>query len=188
MGDLGRPQAARVTDALLGAAIKALANQGYEHATIAAIAAEAKTSKQAVYRRWRDKPALMAAAVKEALGKANQSPPQRGSVALDLRICLQNTTRTLQETPLGEALRALVAVRHLPELGSVLNEAEDDRRLIMRQIFIATPFEAGMEIRIDLLLGMIYFRRLLRGTPVSNDDIDTAIYLVLGLNPPRSVP
>ncbi len=184
-GAAGRPQESRVTSALLEAALAELADNGFEKTTIAAVAAQARTSKQAVYRRYGGKAGLIAAAVENALASANPAPPQRGSVAEDLRQCLSNTVRALQETPLGGAIRALVPYRQDPALAAVLNEAEAGRRLILRQIFIATPFEADMETRIDLLLGLIYFRLLIRGTLITNEDIETAIYLVLGLVAPR---
>ncbi|WP_198338393.1 TetR-like C-terminal domain-containing protein [Labrenzia sp. VG12] len=185
MAEVGRPQAARVTAALLEATLLELADNGFEKATIAAIAARARTSKQAVYRRFETKEALVAAAIEAALAAANPGPPQRGSVAEDLRLCLGNTAAALQETPLGAALRALVPHRQIPGLAEVLDAAEEGRRLILRQIFLATPFEADMETRIDLLLGLIYFRLLIRGLKVTEADIETAIYLVLGLVAPR---
>ncbi|MEC9468369.1 MAG: hypothetical protein VYA18_01520, partial [Pseudomonadota bacterium] len=75
--------------------------------------------------------------------------------------------------------------RSRPDLAGVLDEAEAARRLVLRQIFIATPFEADMEARIDLLLGLIYFRLLIRNIRIETRDIETAIYLVLGLVAPR---
>jgi len=184
--EAGRPREARVTRALLESALQELALNGYEAATIAHLAARAKTSKQAVYRRWADKPALIADAVRHALAEASPAPPQRGSVAHDLRVFLGNTVSALQDTPLGDAIRALVPLRKHPELDAVLSEAEDARRLVLRQIFIATPFEAHMETRIDLLLGLIWFRLHMRGRKITGDDIETAIQLVLGLTPPRA--
>lgn len=184
----GRPQQARVTKALLAATLDELASNGYEKTTIAAIAARAKTSKQAVYRRYKDKAALIAAAIESALAEVNPSAPQRASVAEDLRQNLSNTVSALQETPLGGAIKALVPHRDEPGLQAVLDEAEASRRLLLRQIFIATPFEADMETRIDLLLGLIYFRLLIRTVPVGPDDIEKAIYMVLGLVPPKDPP
>jgi len=185
MAEAGRPRQERVSKALLEATLRELAENGYEKTTIAAVAARASTSKQAVYRRHADKEALIAAAVEDALASANPGPPQRGSVAEDLRLCLANTVNALQQTPLGGAIRALVPYRERPGLAKVLDDAEEGRRLVMRQIFLATPFEENMETRIDLLLGLIYFRLLIRGLPVTDADIETAIYLVLGLVAPR---
>lgn len=184
-GAAGRPRESRVSSALLRATLEELAENGYEKTTIAAVAARARTSKQAVYRRYNGKEALIAAAVEGALAGGNPGPPQRGSVAEDLRRCLSTTAQVFQEMPLGGAIRALVPYRHLPELARVLEEAEASRRLVLRQIFIATPFEADMETRIDLLLGLIYFRLLIRNVEIGAGDIERAIYLVLGLVAPR---
>ncbi|WP_133192656.1 TetR/AcrR family transcriptional regulator [Labrenzia sp. 011] len=174
-----------MTQALLEAALCELAEHGYEKTTIAAVAARARTSKQAVYRRFRDKEAMIAGAVEQGLLRTNPAPPQRGSVAEDLRAYLAGTVGALQDTPLGNAIRALVPHRGKAEVGSVLAAAEESRRLLMRQIFVATPFEADMETRIDLLLGLVYFRLLIRGVRIEGGDIETAIYLVLGLVAPR---
>ena len=81
----GRPQEGRVTVALLEATLAELSEAGYERTTIATIAARAKTSKQAVYRRYPDKVHLVASAVETALARVEPAPPQRGSVADDLR-------------------------------------------------------------------------------------------------------
>ncbi|POF28650.1 AcrR family transcriptional regulator [Roseibium marinum] len=175
----------RVTSALLDAALRELAQNGYEQTTLAAIAARAGTSKQAVYRRYEGKAGLIAAAVGQGLQVAGPAAPLRGSVAGDLRQCLSDMVAALQETPLGGAVRALVPYRHVPEFAPVLEEAETARRLVLRQIFIATPFEADMETRIDLLLGLVHFRLLFGTAKITQNDIDTAIYLVLGLVAPR---
>ncbi|SHM03437.1 TetR/AcrR family transcriptional regulator [Roseibium suaedae] len=182
----GRPKESRVTAALLEAALEELSGKGYEAMTIASLAARVHTSKQAIYRRWKDKSALAAAAIRHGLDQTRFAPPQRGSVARDLETALTDMVTSLQDTALGGAIRALIPLRANPALGSVLNEAEDDRRLLLRQIFIATPFEAEMETRIDLLLGLIYFNLHIRNRKVTREMIGSAIHLVLGLTAPRA--
>jgi AcrR family transcriptional regulator len=174
-----------VTRALLEASIQELAANGYEKTTISAIARRARTSKQAVYRRFEDKEALIAAAVGAAFEAAAPGPPQRGNVAADLRRCLGELAAAFGETPLGGAVRALVPHRSRPRFAAILSEAEAGQRLVMRQIFLATPFETDMEARIDLLLGLVYFRLLLADDKVDARDLETAIYLVLGLVAPQ---
>jgi len=182
---VGRPKESRVTLALFEAALAELSENGFERTTIAAIAGRARTSKQAVYRRFKDKTAMIAAAVEHGFATVRPTASRRGSVAEDLRLCLLDTVSVLQETPLGGAVRALVPYRHVPVLARILEEAEADRRLILRQIFIATPFEADMEARIDLLLGFVHFRLMSRDARIEPGAVETAIYLVLGLVAPR---
>ena len=181
----GRPQDDRVTEALYDATLEELSRNGFEGTTLAAIAAGAKSSKQAVYRRFGDKTELVAAAVESRLAGIRILPPQRGNVAADLRQCLTAIVSALQTSPLGGALRALVSARHIPALAAVLTDAETSQRLVLRQILIATPFEVDMETRIDLLLGLVYFRLLIRSRELAETDIEAAIYLVLGLVAPR---
>ncbi|MEP0234397.1 helix-turn-helix domain-containing protein [Roseibium sp.] len=182
----GRPQAERVTAALLDAALLTLAEEGFEAATVARLAARARTSKQAVYRRWPDKTSLVAASLRAALNRVSPPAPRRGNVAQDLRLYLSNLVEALQDTPLGRAIKSVSALKNQPQLAAVLQEAEDARRLALRQIFIATSFEADMETRIDLLLGLVYFKLHVRDQPVSPDDIEAAVHLVLGLTAPKS--
>ena len=181
----GRPQDKRVTNALFEVTVHALARYGYDKTTVALVAARAGTSKQAVYRRYKDKSDLIAAAVQNQLARINVPPPQRASVAEDLRRCLFAIADVLHTTPLGGAMRALLPHRENTAIKAVLEDAETSNRLLLRQIFIATPFEAKMETRIDLLLGFISFRLFLQKSRIADDDIETAIYLVLGLVAPR---
>lgn len=181
----GRPPERRVTVALYEAALAELSDKGFEKATIAAIASRARTSKQAIYRRFPDKVTLIAAAVDHGFQMQNLEPPLRLSVAEDLRQTLIATVEALQNTSLCGAIRALVSCRAYPPIAELLDTIENDRRLLLRQIFIATSFETDMEIRIDLLMGLIYFRLLIRNTSIGPDDIERAIYLVLGLVAPR---
>ncbi len=181
----GRPREDRVTKALLQSTLAELAEKGVGRTTVAGVAEMAGTSKQAIYRRYRDKPDLIAAAVAQGFEALEPVAPQRSSVAEDLRQFLSRLVGLLQETPLGAALRALASHRTDAAFAPVFQEVESVQRLALRQILIATPFEADMEMRIDLLLGLVYFRLLLQGGRITQEDIERAIYLVLGLVAPR---
>lgn len=181
----GRPRDGRVSDALLRVTLLELAAAGYLGTTVAGVARRAATSKQAIYRRYRDKNALVAAALAHGFEAVRTEPPLRGSVAEDLRRYLSGLATALAETPLGAAVRALASYRQKPEFAVVFDEAETGQRLALRQILIATPFEADMETRIDLLLGQLYFSLVFHGDILNADDIETSIHLVLGLVAPR---
>ncbi|WP_299473732.1 TetR/AcrR family transcriptional regulator [uncultured Roseibium sp.] len=174
-----------MSDALLNATLVELAEGGYAGTTIAGIARRAGTSKQAIYRRFPDKTALAAAALANGFLAFRPDPPLRGSVAEDLRRYLIGLAKTLTETPLGGAIRSLSSYRHIPEIAAVFEEAENGQRLALRQVLIATPFEADMETRIDLLLGLVSFGMLVRGYVPTAYEFERAIHLVLGLVAPR---
>lgn len=181
----GRPRERRLSDALLSATLVELASAGLEGTTIARIARRTGTSKQAIYRRYHDKTALVAAALASGFEAVRPEPPQRGSVAEDLRRYLSSLATAFRVTPLGGAIRSLASYRHVPEIAAVFEEAETAQRLALRQILIATPFETDMETRIDLLLGPLYFNLLFHELIVDADEIEKAIHLVLGLVAPR---
>ncbi|MEM9635876.1 MAG: TetR/AcrR family transcriptional regulator [Pseudomonadota bacterium] len=181
----GRPRDGRVTEALFAATLAELSSYGFEKTTLSAVATRARTSKQAVYRRFKDKTDLIVAAVENAIAALQPFAPQRGNVASDLRRCLTDIVGTFQNTELGGALRSLTACPEVSPFRRVLEGIEENQRLVLRQIFIATPFESDMETRIDLLLGLVYFRLLFRKEAITEMEIEAAIYLVLGLVAPR---
>ena len=60
---IGRPRDTSRDVAIEKAAIELLREVGYEQVTIESVAARAQVSKATIYRRWKNKPALMADAV-----------------------------------------------------------------------------------------------------------------------------
>lgn len=181
----GRPIENSLSHRLLQVTFAEVAARGIEATTIAGIAKATGTSKQAIYRRYRTKDQLVAAAIRDRIALIIPEAPLRSSVADDLRRYLGHLAIVLQSAPFGSVFRALLPHRQKPELAAVLDNAEADQRLALRQILIATPFESDMEIRIDLLLGFIYFRLVFADAEVSQKDIDRAIFLALGLVAPR---
>lgn len=130
----------------------------------------------------------MAAALKHAFAEIRLAPPERSSVAEDLRRNLQALVSGYRQDRRGLLIRALFPFKAQEELSQVFADLEESQRFALRQIFIATPFEHEMETRIDLLLGLIHYRLLLREADIGDADIEAAIYLVLGLVPPKEPP
>ncbi|MEZ5098255.1 MAG: TetR/AcrR family transcriptional regulator [Thermoleophilia bacterium] len=69
----GRPRDASIDERVLDAARRHLAEHGYEGLSLAAVAADAGTTRPAVYRRWPGKPELATAAI-AALSRAEDRP------------------------------------------------------------------------------------------------------------------
>ena len=59
----GRPRDASIDDAVLDATLRRLARDGFAGLSIASVAADAGTSRPAIYRRWPDKESLVIDAV-----------------------------------------------------------------------------------------------------------------------------
>lgn len=79
-----RRRGAELEEALLAAAWAELREHGYNGFTIEAVARRAGTSKPVVYRRWPDKAALVAAAVRHEGLTQEISTPDTGSLRGDL--------------------------------------------------------------------------------------------------------
>jgi len=70
----GRPRSAGIDAAVLATAQRHLAQHGYDAMSLVAVAEEAGTTRQAVYRRWQTKADLATAAI-AALSQAGQRQP-----------------------------------------------------------------------------------------------------------------
>jgi AcrR family transcriptional regulator len=154
-----------------------LAERGYHATTLDEIAARAGSSKPTIYRRWTGKPHVVAEAVRHALARANPAIPHTADPRADVRTVLQNVIDALTRTPFGSAVRTLLdAAEAEPELASCLAEVERDRRAVLRAVLTrAMPPTADLELEIDLLLGAIYFRFLVRRTPIPRRLADTLV-------------
>jgi AcrR family transcriptional regulator len=79
-----RRRGAELESAILDAAWEQLIAEGYEHFTVDAVAARAKTSKPVLYRRWKAREDLLRAAVRHR-GAADARPaPDTGTLRGDL--------------------------------------------------------------------------------------------------------
>ena len=80
----GRPRDPEVTDAILGAALRLLAEEGFPRMTMESVAKAAGVGKPAVYRRFRDKADLVAAAFASVLHVVD--PPDLGDTRAELDV------------------------------------------------------------------------------------------------------
>lgn len=71
----GRPRDTAIDDAVLDATLRQLARDGFSALSLASVAAEAGTSRPAIYRRWPDKESLVVDAIARL---AQVAPPEVG--------------------------------------------------------------------------------------------------------------
>lgn len=71
----GRPRDASIDDAVLDATLHRLARDGFAALSLASVAADAGTSRPAIYRRWPDKESLVVDAIARL---AQVAPPDTG--------------------------------------------------------------------------------------------------------------
>jgi AcrR family transcriptional regulator len=169
----GRARDPEIDARILAVANRQLAGVGYEALSLTAVAREAGTTRQALYRRWPTKAALAAAALEMTAdaGPAASSPDPladlvaeltdfRRGVSMPGRLSLVGTM--LQDST-APALRAryqaqVIAPRRARLLG-ILRRA--------RQLGLIDP-EADLEVAITLCTGSWYARALAGLEPPEN--------------------
>lgn len=181
----GRKDDPDLTDRLMSAMLAEVAATGFEGARLEAIVAAAGTSKQAIYRRWTGKTAFADEALTWALERIDIPPPDRRSAAQDLFRLIQ----AYQEAFKGDLASAFLSLRGMSAFGAAVRAHEERIRFHVRQCLIATPFEQDLEVRASLISALI--QQQLDGQYAGSGglgeaDLETAIYLILGLVAPRA--
>jgi AcrR family transcriptional regulator len=166
----GRPPSAAADRAILETARRQLIERGYAGMSIAGIAEEARVGRPTVYRRYRDKADVVAAAI-EVL-PAPGAPPDTGSARSDMLELLEGAARSIDLSLVGTLL---VEERRHPEL----MERFRHRTLRPYTALVAGALERGErrgEVREDLaptlaaevVLGAFLQHHLLHGRPTSD--------------------
>lgn len=182
---MGRPRRADVEPAVRSAVLDLLAEVGYGATTIDAVAARAGVGKPAIYRRWADKPALVADAFERALADVNPTAPD-GDVGAAVLGVLTNTAHLVHDTPFGAALAAVVGeLGHEPTLRAAPDRVEARRRQLLRVLLRRARAERRLvpgwtiDLAVDAMLGAVYFNALVRGTRLSARDLRTLVARVV---------
>ncbi|MFD2474596.1 TetR/AcrR family transcriptional regulator [Amycolatopsis silviterrae] len=136
---MGRPRDARRDDAIHAAALELLTEVGYDQLSIEAIAARAGVAKTTVYRRYRDKAALVAVAVERRQGG---TPPETGAGGLreNLLTVVGWLAREIAEQEIGVLGALFAGMRGDPRL------AEEMRRILRRDEAAMTDLLPGAEL------------------------------------------
>jgi AcrR family transcriptional regulator len=165
-GRAGRPRSAAVDAAILDAALRLLAAEGYARMSIDGVAAEAGVSKAAIYLRYRGKADLATAALAH-LRETGQRPPTgdiRADLVAELRRLRRNAERASAMPLVGTCL---MEEQHTPELLPLFRERTlGPRRARLREM-LETARERGdiapdadLEPAIDLFMGAFQSRYL----------------------------
>ncbi|EFO29340.1 putative transcriptional regulator, TetR family [Roseibium sp. TrichSKD4] len=178
----GRRPDAELTDRILTTCLAHLAAGGLEGLSLARLAADIGTSKQALYRRFSSKEELARASLDAALTTFLPPTPERSNPARDLSRLLQAYR---QNVFLNDPGRALLKIRHLPAFEPIALGLEQELQFHIRQILIATPFEADMAVRIELFIAFLWHQAQVSENDISGlssaQKLDHAILTVLGL-------
>lgn len=184
----GRPRDPATDRAILEAAIRILAEDGYRSLNIERVADESGIAKTTIYRRYQDRQDLAAAAVGALLEEHGAfSPADVGGCRADLRLALERMAAAARSSPV------------LPVLGAVLAEGQRDAALmerlwerafgphheavaaILRQAVDRGEVRRDLDIptTVDLVVGAA-LARLIPGKPMGGDWIQSLIATVWG--------
>jgi AcrR family transcriptional regulator len=147
---------------ILTAASEILSKSGYAGFSIDAVARRASASKPTIYRWWKGKAALIME-VYEKERETALTVPDRGSLEHQLIARMRNLWRLWQRTPLGHALRSIIAEAQADR--SALTQLREDF-LPKRRAWTYTLFD----------------RAVSRGEISAQADIESAITLIYSFN------
>ncbi|WP_447004934.1 TetR/AcrR family transcriptional regulator [Saccharothrix isguenensis] len=178
------PDAARRSDrsrrAILVAAMELVEALGYSKLTIEAVAARAGVGKQTIYRWWPSKGPLLFDAFVE-LGPVWAGVAPSGDLAVDLKRELRVAVEELAERRFDQVCRVLVheARTDLVTLLLVPRRVVLEERLVAAQRSGEVRVDVDVSAAVELLLGPVYQRWLLRTAPLTGDFVDAVVDLVL---------
>jgi len=145
----GRPRDRRIDGAVLAATAELLVEAGYADLTVAAVAERARTTKPAIYRRWRSKAHLVHEAAFPSEGDA-LAVPETGSLDADLRVMVTNVVAMFAHPVARAAVPGLMGEFTAdPTLHAALLERFQAGPLGAARARLARAVEAG-QARADL--------------------------------------
>ena len=166
------PRVSRSKEAVLGATLDLLAEQGVAATTIEAISDRSGVAKTTIYRHWAGKPELVIDAF-QSLTRSTREP-DTGTLQGDLESLAVGLSKALSSGRFGSLLPSLIdAAERDPEMSELHARFAADRETVVRDIVARA--RSRDEIRddltdddmVDLVAGPIFYRRL-----VAHDRLD----------------
>lgn len=160
----------------MAATLELIEQKGYLGLSIEGIAARAGVGKQTIYRWWSSKAALTI----EAYSQKNTDylqPPDTGSVKSDLELLLTAIFTRISAPPSSHVLTGLVAeLQNNPALAEQFHAVflKGRRELVIDLITKGVARgevdpDTDMEIAADSLFGPMWYRLLIRHTPLDQN-------------------
>ena len=181
---------ARSEEAILRAALDLMAEHGVGGLTVDAVAARAGVGKQTIYRHWGSRARL----VHDAIACTNDPlvEPDTGSLRGDLEALVAQLARFLSNPDTGRVFPSMLeAAERDPELAELRQAHADKKRDAVRRV-LARAAERGevdaeldVEAAIDLVVGPVFYRRLVARTQVRSDALRHHLELALRAVAPR---
>lgn len=148
--------------ALLAAARACVVRDGYAATTIDAIAAEAGSGKQTIYRWWPSKAALFVEVYTAIVSREALVPPASGSATERLAGMLRRLFRLYRETPAGGILAGLIAASTSdPETRDAVAEGLVIGRADLAGEIVEAEHPAGAQAANEIVVAMVWKRLIM---------------------------
>ncbi len=160
---------------VLDATRELLGESGFGSLTVEGVAARAGVAKTTIYRRYRSKTDLALAVLLDMVGDVSTQPYVEDT-ATELIALVNKTVELMSNTVLGRVMTGLVSeVAADPVLARIYREQVVSRRVADVSVLVERgvargELRAGLdpEMVTDLLLGPIYYRLFLSGSPMND--------------------
>lgn len=184
-------------DEVLEAAVRVLAEVGYDRFTMDNVAHEAHASKATLYRRWSSKADLVVDAVSRAKGLPDPEVPDTGSLRGDLLALACGPTGMADRLPMSVLGGLLTALHTDPELSAAWRERFlAPRMAVTREVFDRAAERGEITVHADaevlhtVLPSMCAFRSTVLGHRVDESFVaavlDQVVLPAAGLQFSRS--
>jgi AcrR family transcriptional regulator len=188
----GRPREARADRAIISAALELMAERGVPELRMDDVAARAGVGKAAIYRRYRSKDELVAAAAAALVSEI--AVPDTGSTREDLRALMRDAVDVYSGSIAAGAMPSLVeAMSRTPELARAVRDGFlEGRRAALREVLergverCDLRDDLDFELALDVLGGPLFYRLLVTGGPIDEELATGVVDLILqGFAPDR---
>src|SRR5712691_3758183 len=190
---MGRPREARADRMILAATLELIAELGVRDFRMDDVADRAGVGKGAIYRRYRSKDELVAAAVAALV--SDITIPDTGSTRGDLLALMRDAVEVYTDPTAAGVIPSLVgAMRQQPELAHAVRDGFlSRRREALREVLERGVARGDLradldyELALDVLGGALFYRLLITGGPINEQLAEGVAELILrGFAPVRA--
>ncbi len=179
----GRPRSDRAHAAILAATAELVGQAGYAGLTMEAIAERAGVGRQTIYRRWPSKLAV----VIELLAQLSESAPlpDTGSIRTDIAQLYRRYAANIPSAG-GPIIPGLIAESlYNDELAAIVRDyimtrREQAMRIVERGVERGElDANTNAEMLIDLISGFSWYRKLIAGIEIRDEEAETMAAMLL---------
>lgn len=176
------PRVTRSRAAILEAAVRELATEGFGGFTIDGVATRSGAARSTIYRLWPDKATLIV----DALRTLHRQPAELDDSREDVRAFLGHLDTAFNETLVAECLPAIIEGSARDAVFREVHHAANDHRrarlvrAISRGVADGQWPDTDPELAAVALVGALLYTRLMTPRRLDDDELDRLVDVVLG--------